>query len=103
MSQLLLLLALCGLAGALIYSFPCYLQALSRQPPDRFAGFSFVFSLFVGSVCAALLTTTIGYHWPWTVKPEPWPLAVVIGLASNPAVPTMINRINSFIEAFGGK
>jgi drug/metabolite transporter (DMT)-like permease len=103
MALLLGILALCGLSGALIYSFPCYLQALSHQPPERFAGYTFIFSLFVGSVCAALLTQTIGYHWPWTVKPEPWPLAVVIGLASNPAVPALISRINGFIETFGGK
>jgi len=103
MNEVLIILALCGCAGALIYSFPSYIQALSKKPPEEFAGVSLIFSLFVGSLCAVLLTRTIGYHWPWTVKPEPWPLAVVIGLSSNPVVPVLINRISRFVETFGGK
>lgn len=103
MNHILLALALCGLIGALIYSFPAYLKNISRKPPVPFATISLAFSLFVGSVCAALFTRVIGYHWPWTTEPEPFPLAVVIGLASNPLVPHLIRKLEGWVENFGGK
>lgn len=103
MPQTILVFALCGIAGALIYSFPAYLRAISRKPPLEFAMATLLFSLFVGSVSATLFTRLVGYHWPWTVQPEPWPLALVIGLASNPLVPILLRRIEGWAETFGGK
>lgn len=103
MSGPFLLLAACGIAGALIYSFPAYLRAISRKPPLEFAFVTLIFSLFVGSVAAALFTNLIGHNWPWTVEPEPWPLALVIGLASNPLVPIVLKRVEHWAETFGGK
>lgn len=98
-----LLLAACGLAGALIYAFPAYLRAIRKVPPVDFALATLFFSLFVGAVSASLFTRLVGFHWAWTIQPEPWPLALVIGLASNPLTPTILRRIESWAETFGGK
>lgn len=73
------------------------------MPPLQFALANLGFSLFVGSVCAVLFTRVIGFHWPWTTQPEPWPLAMVIGLGSNPLVPIVLKRLEAFAETFGGK
>jgi drug/metabolite transporter (DMT)-like permease len=99
----ILLLLLCGVAGALTYSFPIYLKALKARPPIPLALINLLFSLFVGAVCAVVFTKLVGYHWPWTVQPEPWPLAMVIGLGSNPLVPIVLKRLEGFAETFGGK
>jgi drug/metabolite transporter (DMT)-like permease len=93
----------CGAAGSLTYSIPLYLKAAGRVPPTKFALVNLIFSVFVGAVCAALFTRLVGFHWPWTVNPEPWPLAMVIGLGSNPLVPVVVRRLEGFAETFGGK
>lgn len=98
-----LALALCGAAGAVTYGFPTYIRAKSKVPPLDFALANLLFSLFVGSICAVLFTRVIGFHWPWTTQPEPWPLAMVIGLGSNPLVPIVLKRLEAFAETFGGK
>jgi hypothetical protein len=103
MSQYILSLAACGAAGALTYSFPAYIKAISKKPPTPFAKSTVAFSLFVGVVCAVVFTRLIGFHWPWTIQPEPWPLAMVIGLGSNPLVPIILRRLENFAETFGGK
>jgi drug/metabolite transporter (DMT)-like permease len=99
----LLMFAACGAAGALIYSFPVYLKAVSRKPPTQFALVNFVFSITVGAVLAMLLTRQIGFHFPWTVEPEPWPLALVVGVGSNPLVPIFVRKMEKWAEAFEGK
>lgn len=103
MNTSILAFAACGAAGALIYAFPAYLRAIGRKPPLEFAMATLTFSIFVGSVCAMLFTRLIGFHWPWTIQPEPWPLSLVVGLASNPLVPVMLRRIEGWAETFGGK
>lgn len=103
MSATILLLFICGMAGALTYSFPIYLKAVLAHPPIPLAAVNLAFSLFVGAVCAVIFTKVVGHHWPWTVEPEPWPLAMVIGLGSNPLVPIVLKKLESFAEAFGGK
>lgn len=103
MNQTFLAFAACGAAGAMIYSFPSYLKAISTKPPVEFALLTLLFSLFVGTLSAILFTQLIGFHWPWTVKPDPWPLATVIGLGSNPLVPVLVRRLESWVETFGGK
>jgi hypothetical protein len=99
----ILLLIICGVSGAMIYAVPTYLKAMSMIPPMRFAAVYLVFSLFVGALCALVFTNLIGHHYPWAVQPEPWPLAVVIGLGSNPLVPIALRRLEGFAETFGGK
>ena len=99
----MLAIAACGASGALTYSFPTYIKAVSKTPPVPFAAAVLGFSLFVGSICAVLFTGSIGFHWPWTVQPEPWPLAMVIGLSSNPLVPKVIQRLETWVDTFGGK
>ena len=96
-------LAACGIAGALIYSFPAYIRGISKTPPVEFALTTLMFSLFTGSVSALLFTNMIGFHWPWTVEPEPWPLALVVGLGSNPLVPILLRRLEGWANTFGGK
>lgn len=103
MLHTLLIFGICGIAGAFIYAFPAYIRAISRKPPVEFALLTLLFSMFVGSVCAAIFTRLIGFHWPWTVEPEPWPLALVIGLASNSLAPIVLRRIETWAETFGGK
>src|ERR1044072_1688493 len=103
MGYSMLALAACGAAGALTYSLPIYLKALSEIPPAKFPLANCLFSLFVGLTCSILFTQMIGYHWPWTVEPEPWPLAMVIGLASNPLVPIVLRRLEDWARIFGGK
>lgn len=96
-------LAACGIAGALIHSFPAYLRKISKKPPTEFAFLTLAFSLFTGSVSALLFTDVIGFHWPWTVQPNPWPLALVVGLGSNPLVPILLGRLEGWAEKFGDK
>jgi hypothetical protein len=102
MDTMILSLALCGSAGALTYSFPVLIKGLSRKPPTKFAKVNFFFSVFVGCVCAMIFTRIIGHHFPWTVEPEPWPLAMVIGLGSNPLVPILLQKLEGWANAFEG-
>lgn len=99
----LLAFAVCGAAGAVIYSFPVYLKAASKVPPAKFALVNCVFSVIVGAIFATIFTKQIGSHFPWTVDPEPWPLALVVGLGSNPLVPILIRKLENWAEAFEGK
>lgn len=105
MLSTVLILAVCGAAGALTYSFPVYLKAVAEVPPARFALVRMLSSIFTGAIFAALLTRVIGHQWPWMVTPEPWPLALVIGLASNPLLPIVLRRLEGWAETFtpGGK
>jgi drug/metabolite transporter (DMT)-like permease len=97
-----LIMALCGASGAVTYSFPLYLKALGKEPPVKFALVNLGFSVFVGTVCSVLFTRAIGGHFHWTVEPEPWPLAMVIGLGSNPIVPILIRKMEKWASAFEG-
>lgn len=97
-----LLFAACGAAGAVTYSFPLYLKAITRVPPAKFALAACLFAIFVGCVTAALFTKLIGHHFPWTVEPEPWPLAMVIGLGSNPLVPKLLKFMERWADAYEG-
>jgi drug/metabolite transporter (DMT)-like permease len=99
----LLIFAACGAAGALIYSFPLYLKSVTQEPPLKMALIKCLFSIFVGSICAVVFTRLIGQNFPWTVKPEPWPLALVIGLSSNRLVPVILKKVDGWAEAFEGK
>lgn len=105
MNSTLIALALCGAAGALTYSFPLYLKAIAEVPPAKFALHRMLFSVFVGAICAVVFTRVLGHNWPWMVTPEPWPLAFVLGLASNPIVPIFLRRVVGWAEDFtpGGK
>lgn len=103
MTHLYFLLGACGISGALIYSFPAYLRGISKTPPAQFALTTLLFSLFTGSISALLFTGLIGFHWPWTIEPDPWPLALVVGLGSNPLVPILLRRLEGWAETFGGK
>jgi hypothetical protein len=101
--QTLLLFAGCGAAGALTYSFPLYLKAKLKIPPARFALANCLFSIFVGAISAVVFTRLIGFQFPWTIQPEPWPLAMVVGLGSNPLVPILVRRLESWAGNFEGK
>lgn len=96
------MLAVCGAAGAMIYSFPIYLKGISKVPPVKYAMVNCLFSIAVGLIMAVVLTRTIGHQFPWTVNPEPWPLALVIGLCSNPLAPIFVNKMRKWAEAFEG-
>jgi hypothetical protein len=95
--------ALCGAAGATIYSFPIYLKGLKKVPPAEFGIHNLLFSVAVGAVCAAMFTRIIGFNFPWTIDPEPWPLALVVGLGSNPIVPILLRKLEQWANAFEGK
>lgn len=88
-----LILALCGAAGALIYGVPVYLSAISQTPPARFALTHLIATVATGTICGAIFTRIIGHHFTWTVEPEPYPLALVIGLASNPIIPILQRKL----------
>ncbi len=103
MDHSLLVFAACGAAGAVTYSFPVYLKAAAKIPPARFALANCLFSIFVGAMCATLFTRIIGYNFEWTVEPEPWPLAMVVGLGSNPLVPILLRKLERWAEMFEGK
>jgi hypothetical protein len=103
MAQQLFLYAACGATGALIYSFPLYLKAISKDPPFKHAGLKTLFSIFVGATFALFFTGIIGQNFAWTIRPEPWPLALVIGLSSNRLVPIILKKIDGWAESFEGK
>jgi hypothetical protein len=95
-----ILLYIFGGVGALIYSFPVYLAAMGLEPPSKFALASLAFSVFVGAIIAPVLVQILGHRWPFMVLPEPYPLAVGIGLAANPLVPVFIRRVTGWAESY---
>lgn len=99
------LLYVFGAVGALIYSFPQYLAALSANPPGRFALISLAFAVFLGSVFAPVLVPLLGHRWPFLVVPEPYPLAIGIGLVANPLTPIFVRKATGWAEGYnlGGK
>lgn len=103
MNHMLMLMAACGAAGAAIYSFPLYIKAISKVPPTAYAFPNMIFSIVVGTICAVVFTRVIGYNFPWTVDPEPWPLALIVGLGSNPLVPILVRKLEKWASAFEGK
>jgi hypothetical protein len=94
------LLYLFGGIGALIYSFPMYLASASAVPPGRFAFVVMLFSVFVGAVLSPVLVPLLGHRWPFLVEPEPYPLAVAIGLGANPLMPIFIRKLTGWAEAY---
>lgn len=94
------LLYIFGGIGALIYAFPMYLAAASSVPPGRFAIAIVFFSVFVGAVIAPVLVPLLGHRWPFLIDPEPYPLAVAVGLASNPLMPIFIRKLTGWAESF---
>ncbi|WP_260597804.1 hypothetical protein [Sphingomonas endolithica] len=99
------LLYLCGGAGALIYGFPVFLAAIQTDPPTRFALVVLIFSVFVGMIIAPVLVPMLGHQWSFLVSPEPYPLAVAMGLAANPLVPIFVRKMTGWADAYqlGGK
>jgi drug/metabolite transporter (DMT)-like permease len=102
MSYTFWIYALCGAAGAFTYSFPLFLKGLGKKPPSAHGGKYLGFAVFVGAIFAAVFTRIVGHHFPWTVEPEPWPLALVIGLCSNPVVPVIVSKAKGWAETFEG-
>lgn len=91
-------LFLLGGVGAICYAFPTYLQGRTAGEPYSLS--TFVFSVFVGVVFGGVLTPFIGKAYPWTVDPEPYPLAFVLGLMANPLLPRIINRGKAIFSGF---
>lgn len=94
-----LILALCGALGALLYSFPILISALRAIPPDRFAWASATFSVLVGGAMAPILVPLLGAWKPFLVQPEPYPLAVGLGLAVNPLAPILVRKLTGWADA----
>lgn len=94
------LLYVFGAVGALIYSFPLYLSALNLVPPGRFALPVLIFSVFVGAVLAPILVPMLGGRWSFLVDPEPYPLAVGIGLGANPLVPIVVRKLTGWADSY---
>lgn len=95
-----ILLYVFGAIGALIYSFPVYLAALQLVPPARFAAVVLVFSVFVGGVIAPVLVLILGHRWPFLIDPEPYPLAIGIGLGANPLVPIFVRKLTGWADRY---
>lgn len=95
-----LILALCGALGALLYSFPILIAALKAIPPGRFAWTSMVFSVVVGAAMAPILVPMLGSRWDFLVQPEPYPLAVGVGLAVNPLAPIVVKRLTGWADNY---
>lgn len=93
-------LALCGAGGAIIYGLPVYFKQISQIPPEKLALAQLALVVFVGALCAAILTNFIGHRWPWTVQPEPYPLALVIGIASNSLIPILLEKLKGAAAGF---
>lgn len=94
------LLYIFGGVGALIYAFPMYLAAASAEPPGKFAFTVMLFSVFVGGILAPVLVPLLGHRWSFLVDPEPYPLAVAVGLASNPLMPIFIRKLTGWAESY---
>lgn len=95
-----LLLAACGAVGALMYSFPILLAALKAVPPGRFAWTTALFSVFLGAALAPIFVPNLGAKWPFLVQPEPYPLAVGVGLMVNPLTPIIVRRLTKFADSY---
>lgn len=93
-------LALCGALGAMLYGFPILIAALKAVPPDRFAWVSAVFSVLVGGAMAPILVPLLGNWKPFLVQPEPYPLAVGLGLAVNPLAPILVRKLTGWADAY---
>jgi hypothetical protein len=94
------LLYLLGGVGALIYAFPMWLAAVSTVPPARFAFTAMLFAVFVGAVLAPALVPLLGHRWPFLVEPEPYPLALAVGLACNPVMPIFVRKLTGWAESY---
>jgi len=96
------LLYVCGAAGALMYAFPMYMIAIMKEPPAKFALQILIFSIFVGGFVAPVFTLTLGnVSWlSWMVKPEPYPLALIIGLLSNPFMPVIVRKATEWADSY---
>lgn len=94
------ILALCGALGALLYSFPILLAALKSVPPGRFAWTSMVFSVIIGAAMAPILVPLLGSKWEFLIQPEPYPLAVGIGLAVNPLAPIVVRKLTGWADNY---
>lgn len=95
-----LFMALCGALGALLYSFPILIAALKSVPPGRFAWTSLAFSVGVGTLSAPILVPMLGARWPFLIAPEPYPLAVGIGLAINPLAPIAVRKLTGWADSY---
>lgn len=95
-----LLLALCGGMGALLYSFPILIAALKAVPPTQYAWATLAFSVLVGAVVAPILVPMLGNWKPFLVQPEPYPLALGLGLAINPLAPIAIRKLTGWADAY---
>ncbi len=94
------LLYLFGAIGALIYAFPMYLAAAAAVPPGKFAFIVMLFSIATGAILAPLLVPMLGHRWGFLVQPEPYPLAVAVGLLCNPLIPIFVGKIRDWAESF---
>lgn len=97
-------LFLLGGLGAACYAFPTYLQDRAAKEPYGF--WTFAFAVLVGIIFGGVFTPFIGSRAPWTVDPEPYPLAFVLGLMANPLLPRIINRGKAIFNGLslnGGK
>lgn len=95
-----LILALCGALGASMYAFPILIKALTAVPPGKFAWLSLAFSIIVGASTAPIMVPLLGNRWAFLIVPEPYPLAVGIGLAINPLAPIIIRKLTSWAEGY---
>lgn len=95
-------LILCGLgiAGAIAYGIPVFLKEISAKPPNKYAVVNLLLCIFVGAIASGVLTGIIGHHFPWTIQPEPYALAFIIGLAINPNIPLIQKLVSGFADAF---
>lgn len=93
---------LCGCFGAAMYAIPVYLGAMRQVPPEKYAWVALAFSICVGTVTPRLLIPTLASRWPFLVVPEPYPLALGIGLAINPLTPILLRRALAVAETFSG-
>lgn len=95
-----LILALCGALGALLYSFPILIAALKSVPPGRFAWTSMAFSVVMGAAMSPILVPLLGHRWSFLVQPEPYPLAVGVGLAVNPIAPIVVKKMTGWADKY---
>lgn len=98
-----LLLYVFGAVGALLYSFPMYIAAISIIPPSKFALHTLFFSIIIGATISPILTIVFGNHWPFLVVPIPYPLAAALGLLVNPIAPIIVARISKIAENYTPK
>lgn len=87
-----------GGVGAACYAFPTYVQ--SRIASEPYSLLTFVFAIVVGVMFGGMFTPWVGRQAPWTVDPEPYPLAFVLGLMANVLLPRIINRGTSIFDGF---